>query len=151
MQRAGWLFERYDLVAKGLAVLFAIVAVILLARALPTEEIVRWLHALLEPLGWWALAVYVLLFIILTTFLLPGWPLNVVAGAVFGPILGGIMASLGSTCAAAVTFLLGRYAGQSWVADKVHRFPKLHAVYDALGSEAGWKLVAAVRLSHSLP
>lgn len=151
MPRVGWLIERYDLVAKALAVLLAVVAVILLARALPTEEIVRWLHGILDPLGWWATVVYVLLFIVLTTFLLPGWPLNVVAGAVFGPILGGVMASLGSTSAAAVTFLLGRYFGQSWVADKVHRFPKLHAIHDALGSEAGWKLVAAVRLSHSLP
>jgi uncharacterized membrane protein YdjX (TVP38/TMEM64 family) len=146
----GWL-HRYDLPVKGVAAVVALSAFVLLLRALPMAELLRWAQDHVASWGAWAPLAFVALFIVLTAAMLPGWPLNVVSGSIFGPVLGGILSSIGSTSAAAVSFLIGRYLAHAWVAEKVPHYPRLSAIYQALAKEDGWKIVAAVRLSHSLP
>ncbi len=134
-------------VALGVALL----AVVLFTRALPLERPLEWLRGQVETLGPWGPAVFVLAFFVLTGVLLPGWPLNVLAGAVYGPWWGGALTSLASTAAAGAPFLIGRYLARDWIVGTIQKYPRFDAVYRAIGAEASWKVVAGVRLSHALP
>jgi uncharacterized membrane protein YdjX (TVP38/TMEM64 family) len=128
-----------------------VAAVFLMIRSLPFERPVEWLKGHSERLGPWAPAVFVLLFVGLTVFLLPGWPLNVAAGVLFGPFAGGLISVVASNGSAAVSFLIGRLLARRRAERMVRRFPRVAAVYHTLGRQEGWKMVAAVRLSHALP
>jgi uncharacterized membrane protein YdjX (TVP38/TMEM64 family) len=133
------------------AAILAVAALVVLLQFVPLREPVKQLQAWLEELGSWGPVAFVLAFIVLTSLLLPGWPLNVLGGALFGPIWGGILTSLASTLAAAVPFLISRYLAHGFVERSVRSYPRFNAVYRAFGEEANWKVVAAVRLSHALP
>lgn len=73
------------------------------------------------------------------------------AGAVFGPLVAIVMTSAASTLAATVSFGIGRLLGRRRAARWVGHYPRVHALYHALGRTGGWKIVAAVRLSHAAP
>jgi hypothetical protein len=66
-------------------------AFVLFVRSLPIGEILRWLRDGVNVESAWTPIGFVLLFIGLTVVLLPGWPLNVASGAIFGPLWGGVM------------------------------------------------------------
>jgi uncharacterized membrane protein YdjX (TVP38/TMEM64 family) len=132
-----------------LLVLFVAIAVSL--RLLPVDPALEWLNDRADALGSWAAVAFVALFIGLTLFLLPGWPLNVIAGAIFGPIGGALLTSLASNSAAAVSFLVGRRLGTRMATRLANRYRRVEAVYRAFGRRGSWRLVAAVRLSHALP
>jgi uncharacterized membrane protein YdjX (TVP38/TMEM64 family) len=138
------------LVRAGLFILL-LLAVALALRFLPLQAAIEWIHAQAESLGAWAPIVFVLAFVALTVVLLPGAPLNVAAGVIFGPLLGGVVTAIASNAAAAVSFGIGRGLAHRRAARLIERYPKLKAVYRTLKSREGWKLVAAVRLSHALP
>ncbi len=138
------------LIRAGL-VLLLLVAIALALRFLPVERPVQWLHDQADALGPWSAAVFVFLFVALTVVFLPGWPLNVISGVVFGPLLGAGLTSLASNTAAAVSFFIGRGLGKKKAARLAKRYPKIDAVYRTFGRRGSWRLVAAVRLSHALP
>ena len=50
---------------------------------------------------------------------------------------------------AAIVFLLASCGGKNLL-HKLRQYPRIRAIYNALG-DGGWKVVAAVRLSHGLP
>jgi len=120
-------------------------------RALPTERLIETLKDYADLLGPWAPVGFVLLFIGLTLFFLPGVPLNILSGVIFGPWLGGLLTAVGSNGSAALSFLIARYLGHEQAAQIVRHYPRLEAAYQTLGDKDGWKVVAAVRLSHALP
>lgn len=134
--------------AGGIA---ALVAVLILLQFVPLQPVMDTLRGWVDALGPWGPLAFVLTFIVLTSLLLPGWPLNVLGGALFGALWGGVLTSLASTLAAAVPFLISRYLARDFVMNTARRHPKFDALYCALGEEANWKIVAAVRLSHALP
>src|SRR5262249_2003923 len=82
---------------------------------------------------------------------LPATPVVLAAGAVFGPVWGTVLISAASTLAAALSFGVGRLLGRRRVARWVGHYPKLHALYHAMGRADGWKIVAAVRPSRMAP
>jgi uncharacterized membrane protein YdjX (TVP38/TMEM64 family) len=143
-------YRNRGLLRAGLLVLL-LVALAMALRFLPLQSSIDWLKERADALGAWAPVVFVLAFIGLTVVLLPGAPLNVAAGVIFGPIAGGIVTAVASNAAAAVSFFLGRHLARRTAARLVRRHPKLDAVYHTLDSRESWKLVAAVRLSHALP
>ena len=129
----------------------AALAGIVLLQFVPLQPAMAQLRDWVDGLGAWGPVVFVLAFIVLTSLLLPGWPLNVLGGVLFGALWGGVLTSLASTLAAAVPFLISRYLAHDFVVAAARRYPKFDALYHALGEEANWKIVAAVRLSHALP
>jgi uncharacterized membrane protein YdjX (TVP38/TMEM64 family) len=136
---------------KLAAVAVLLLAAFLLLRSLPVERPLTALKDRVDDLGPWGPVLFMLFFIVSTVVILPGWPITVAAGAVFGPILGTGVISAASTASAAVSFLLARYSVHGRVSRAIARFPKLQAIYRALGTGEGWKLVAAVRLGHVGP
>ena len=74
------------------------------------------IEALLEAVGPLAPLLYMLIMAATAVFVpIPGPPLYVIAGALFGPFLGTVYAVAGSVAGAAVAFLLARFLGRDYV------------------------------------
>jgi len=75
---------------------------------------------------------------------LPGLPIMLAGGVLFGPIWGVVYAALGSALGAALVFLVARYLARDWVAAKLSG-TRLMSLDDRV-TRHGWKIVAFTRL-----
>ena len=108
------------------------------------------LKELISSFGIWAPIVYVVAYIIATVFFLPGVPITLLAGIVFGPVMGSIWVSIASTIGASLAFLVGRYTGREFI---VNRFSDsdIFQRLDKGVKDQGWKMVAITRLVPLFP
>ncbi|MGD0843361.1 MAG: VTT domain-containing protein [Geobacteraceae bacterium] len=107
------------------------------------------LRELISGYGALAPAIYILIYALAPVLFLPGLPITIVGGIVFGPLWGVIYTITGSTIGASLAFLVARYAARDWVAAKLTG-PK----WEKLDSEVarhGWKVVAFTRLIPAFP
>lgn len=110
------------------------------------QPILHWV----QSQGIWAPVLFVLLYAGATVAFVPGSILTLSAGAIFGLVKGTLLVSLASTLAAAISFLLGRFAFRNWVEKKLKDKPKFKALDEAVGRE-GWKMIMLLRLSPVFP
>jgi uncharacterized membrane protein YdjX (TVP38/TMEM64 family) len=127
-----------------------IAALVVIARSLPVEQTVDGVKSRVEQMGAAGPVVVGVLFVLVSFVALPIWPLNVVAGALFGPVGGTATISAASVVGATLAFLAARYLARERVAQYIARSPRLSAL-DSAVEEASWKVVAAVRLIHVMP
>lgn len=106
------------------------------------------LQARVESLGAWAPVGFVLLYGVSTVAGLPGGILDVVGGAVFGPVYGSLYNLAGGTLGAAFAFIVARYVAADWVRRRAG--PRVQRVIASV-EEDGWRFVAFVRLVPVLP
>ena len=137
------------------AVEVASVALILLslaaiARRLPIEELLGSLGDWVEGLGPWGPLAFGAIYVVAVVLLVPASALTIAAGAVFGPIVGTIIASIASNLGAALAFLVGRYLARGLVSRRLRGRPRFEAIDRAVG-EGGWRVVALLRLSPLVP
>jgi len=109
-------------------------------------QFVEWARSA-GPLGVLAFAAAYLL---CALFLVPGWPLRVGAGLVYGPVWGFAVAAPMTFVAATIAFLLGRRLFRERIARRIAREPRLAAV-DAAVAENGLWVVLLLRLSPFFP
>ena len=76
-------------------------------------------QALIRQAGFWAPLVYVALYVIATSLLLPSTPLNITGGILFGFWFGMLWTGIAGIVAAAVSFAVARTLGQTWVRRKL--------------------------------
>ncbi|WP_166831276.1 TVP38/TMEM64 family protein [Thalassoroseus pseudoceratinae] len=143
-------FRSEVVTVKRVAIAVLIVGGLLLLRLLPTDELRNTLQTWLDDLGFWGPVVFVGLYIVATICFLPGSILTLVAGAIFGLGLGLAVVSIGSTIGAACALLIARYLARAKVEQLAETYPTFQAVDEAI-SEAGWKVVAMLRLSPAIP
>nr|AUG32366.1 hypothetical protein PLO_369 [Paulinella longichromatophora] len=93
---------------------------------------------------------FILVYALWVILLLPGSPPTILAGFLYGPGEGALIAFLGSSLGAEISFLLGRYLFQSWVHNRLIRFPKLQVI-ERIISQAEFRLVLLTRLSPLFP
>jgi uncharacterized membrane protein YdjX (TVP38/TMEM64 family) len=106
------------------------------------------IRAVVEGLGAWGPIVFILMYSIAPALLLPGLPLDLVAGILFGPVWGTVYASIGSTAGATVAFVVARTIGGDWVQRKLSgRLARIKAGVE----EEGWRFVAFTRLVPIIP
>jgi uncharacterized membrane protein YdjX (TVP38/TMEM64 family) len=107
------------------------------------------LRALIAGYGALAPAIYLLVYTVAPALFLPGLPLTVVGGILFGPVWGVVYTIVGATAGACVAFLLARYVARDWVAARLSgpRWRKL----DQEVEKNGWKVVAFTRLIPLFP
>lgn len=145
--RAGWRHGPY----VRLALLALIVAsLVVLGRRLPVGALVGGLEGRVRELGVWGPLVFGAVYVVAVVALVPASALTVVAGAVFGPVVGTIVVSAASTAGAALAFLIARYLARDEVARWARRHPRFEAIDRAIGA-GGWKVVALLRLSPAVP
>jgi uncharacterized membrane protein YdjX (TVP38/TMEM64 family)/Fe-S oxidoreductase len=136
---------------KRLFLLFAILAVILAVRFtgatqyLQQETLRQWIqgHGALAPI------IYMLIYTLAPALLLPGLPITVVGGILFGPFWGVIYTIISSTLEACAAFFVAQYIARDWVETKlaIPRWQRL----DQGGRDHGWKVVAFTRLIPLFP
>lgn len=94
--------------------------------------------------------VYIGLYLVSTVFFLPGTPVTVLAGFVFGPLWGVFYASIASIISVSAAFLIARYVArdlvEGWVKDNA-QFRKI----DEQVEEQGWRIVMLTRLVPIFP
>jgi len=109
-------------------------------------SLISWIDAN-RAIAW---PVYVLAYIVATVLLLPGTILTLAAGFVFGLPVGVALVSLSSVLGACSAFLVGRYLARDWVAARMAKIPRFHALDKATGTD-GFLIVLLVRLSPLFP
>ena len=94
--------------------------------------------------------VYIGLYLVSTVFFLPGFPVTVLAGFVFGPLWGVFYAAIAAIISVSVAFLIARYVArglvESWVKDNT-QFRKI----DEQVEEQGWRILMLTRLVPIFP
>jgi uncharacterized membrane protein YdjX (TVP38/TMEM64 family) len=106
------------------------------------------LERLVERCGVWAPASYLALYLVAPVLLLPGAPLAIAGGALFGPLEGATYALFGATGGAALAFSVARRLARPWVEQRVGgQLARIQAGVEA----AGWRFVLLARASPLVP
>jgi uncharacterized membrane protein YdjX (TVP38/TMEM64 family) len=128
-----------------LAVLLAGIACAFIWRRYLT---VPQIQAFVGSLGSWGPLVFMLVYTVGPAFLVPGLPLDLAAGVLFGPVWGTVYSLVGATAGATVAFLAARTVGRDWTEEKLSGpLKKLKEGVD----KGGWEFVAFVRLVPVIP
>ena len=116
-----------------------------LDRYLDQERLRAWISSY----GSWGPLLYITIYSLAPSLMLPGLPITIAGGVLFGPVRGIIYTSIGSTIGASVAFLFARYMGREWVGAmlKEGRWKEL----DSEVERQGWKIVAFTRLIPLFP
>lgn len=112
-----------------------------------------WLEPLLNwlgDLGPWGPVLLGLLFIPACVLGLPGSPITLVGGYLFGVFWTVTAVSIGSTLGATATFLIGRTLARSWLEQCMAAHRRFQALDRAVGTQ-GFKIVLLTRLSPIFP
>lgn len=105
------------------------------------------LDVLRTPLGG---VLFIPLYALWVTLLLPGVWASMLAGALYGTWWGSVLVFVGACLGAEATFLLGRHWLRDWAQKRLASIPKLQAVERGVSRE-GLKLVLLTRLSPAFP
>lgn len=133
------------ILALLLAAVFVSVRVFGLGEYLEAERLRAWIASF----GIWGPAAYIVIYSIAPSLMVPGLPLTVVGGVLFGPVQGSVYTIVGATVGASLAFLIARYLGRDWVISRIEgsRIEEL----DRKAGEEGWKIVAFTRLIPLFP
>ena len=103
----------------------------------------------LEQYGIFAPLIFIFIYALATVLFLPGLILTILAGVLFGPILGTISAITGATIGASLAFLNARYIANEKIENLIEG-SKLEFIKKSV-EEEGWKFVAFTRLVPLFP
>ena len=136
---------------KFIALIVFMVSAFILARWYGLSEYLDQdkLRSWIDGFGVWGPFVYMLIYAVAPSFMMPGLPLTVIGGILFGPMWGTIYVLIGATVGASIAFLIARYMGRSWVEGFV-RGGRLKEL-DEKVQKQGWKIVAFTRLIPLFP
>jgi uncharacterized membrane protein YdjX (TVP38/TMEM64 family)/Fe-S oxidoreductase len=115
------------------------------ARSLNQETLRTWM----ESFGIAAPLLYMLIYIIAPALFLPGLPITIAGGIIFGPFWGVIYTITSATIGACLAFLISRYLARDWIERKL-RSPRWRKLDEEV-SRQGWKVVAFTRLIPLFP
>lgn len=108
---------------KGLLALGLVLVMVLAGYMVDLASLVhpQRLQDLLGKAGFLAPVLYMALMALAVVIaVIPSLPLDVAAGAFFGPLLGTLYSALGATAGAMVSFLIARYVGREFIAKHLH-------------------------------
>ncbi len=100
-----------------------------------------------DPFG---IFLFLIIYIFWVTFLLPGSWLSMIAGLLYGIVLGSILVFIGASLGAILTFWSGRTFLRTWIQKRLENYPKLKYIENKVSKE-GLKLVILTRLSPLFP
>ncbi len=101
----------------------------------------------LTPLG---IFLFIFMYMLWVTFLLPGSWLTMVAGVIYGTFSGTLFVFIGASLGAILTFWSGRTFLRKWTQKKLSNYPKLELVKQKVSKE-GLRLIFLTRLSPIFP
>ena len=107
------------------------------------------LRELIAGYGMMAPLIYMAIYTLAPALLLPGLPITIAGGILFGPFWGVVYTITSATMGACLAFLISRYVAREWVTGKL-RSPRWRRI-DAGVERHGWKVVAFTRLIPLFP
>lgn len=133
---------------KKILLLAVLLGLIALAFAFRTHLRIDLLLEQIAALGPWGPLVFILLYLIGPPLLIPGAPLTLAAGALFGPLWGTLYSVLGATGGASLAFVIARYLAEEWAETRARGVVK--RLKEGV-EEEGWRFVAFTRLVPLFP
>ncbi len=119
-------------------------------RLLPVADWIRAFQGWIDGMGVLGGVVFGAAYVVAALLFVPGAALTLAAGLTFGIVWGTVIVSVASTAAAALAFLISRYAARER-AQKLARGNARFAAIDRAIGENGWKVVGLLRLSPIVP
>jgi uncharacterized membrane protein YdjX (TVP38/TMEM64 family) len=116
-----------------------------LGQYLGKERLRHWIAGY----GMWGPLLYLLIWALAPPLFLPGLPILLAGGILFGPFWGVLYTIIGATAGATLAFLVARYLARDWVAAKIAG-TKLATLDDRVAKQ-GWEIVAFTRLIPIFP
>lgn len=137
--------------ARPLLFILLLVALMVLVRTFHLEEYVeeQRLRTFIASYGFWGPLVYLGVWTVAPALLLPGLPITLTGGVLFGPVWGVVYTAFGAPAGATLAFLVARYLARDWVAAKIRHTRLAHL--DDRVARHGWKIVAFTRLIPVFP
>ncbi len=139
---------QWKTILKIVGVIAVIAGLLLLGKQ--GEGLITQFAAWVQGLGFWGPVAFVIGYIVATVAFLPGAPLTIAAGFLFGLVGGTLFVFIGSTIGASLCFLISRYLAREWVERKLAAFPKFATIDQAVAKQ-GLKIVLLLRLSPIFP
>ncbi len=109
------------------------------------------LAATIAKAGPLAPIIFMAVYALASILFIPGTPLTLIGGALFGPLLGTVYVVLGATVGALGAFLLSRYFGGSLISSGTGQIVKRLRSYDKRLSDNGFMTVFVLRLIPLFP
>ena len=136
---------------KPLLFLLLLVGVILVVRVFHLDQYLEKerLRQFVAGYGVWGPIVFLVIWTLAPPLFLPGLPITLTGGVLFGPFWGVVYTIFGSTAGATLAFLVARYFARDWVASKMQG-TKLLTLDEKVARE-GWEIVAFTRLIPIFP
>ncbi|MEH2054477.1 TVP38/TMEM64 family protein [Nostoc sp.] len=127
-----------------------IVTLIIAAKQLNFQGILKILVIWVHSLGAFGPIAYIVIYNLATLLFIPGSLLTLKAGCLFGVFWGSVYVLIAATIGATLAFIIGRYLSRDWVSRQMDKHPKFKAIDLAVAKE-GWKIVLLTRLSPVFP
>ena len=147
---------RYWRTSGRLALLvLGLVAVAVLAWSVGLHDWVRperlaELRAAIEAYGAWGPVLFVAGYVVGELLFLPGLPLTLLGGLVFGPVWGTVYVWIAAMLSAALAFLVARHLARDTVERWMAHSPRLARIDAAIGRH-GWRILMITRLVPLFP
>ena len=136
---------------KPLLFILLIAGVIIAVRLLHLDQYLEKerLRQFVAGYGVWGPIIYLAIWTLAPPLFLPGLPITLAGGVLFGPFWGVVYTIFGATAGATLAFLVARYLARDWVAGKLQG-TRLATLDDKVARE-GWEIVAFTRLIPIFP
>ena len=135
---------------KPIVLVVVIVGLFFAAKAFGLDQKLGAMRDWIAGLGPWGPVVFAAVYVVATVLAVPGSALTVLAGGLFGSVLGVVCVSIASTAGAALCFLIARYLARDSVARSMAASEKFRRL-DELTERQGWIVVAITRLVPLFP
>jgi uncharacterized membrane protein YdjX (TVP38/TMEM64 family) len=106
------------------------------------------IRELVDNMGPWGPIGFVGLYVAASLLFVPGSPLTLAAGALFGPVAGTVYSLLGATLGATLAFVVARYLAGEWVREAISG--RFETLVEGVEDE-GWRFVVYTRLVPLFP
>jgi uncharacterized membrane protein YdjX (TVP38/TMEM64 family) len=136
---------------KPLIFILLLAAVIITVRVFHLDQYLEKerLRQFVAGYGVWGPVIYLIIWTLAPPLFLPGLPITLAGGVLFGPFWGVVYTIFGATAGATLAFLVARYLAGDWVAAKLQG-TKLASLDEKVAKE-GWEIVAFTRLIPIFP
>jgi len=122
--------------------LHAAVLVVLVATPLHDSIDEESVKGFVQRTGWYGPAVLLVLCGVTPLAMMPRWPLAMAGGVLYGTLLGGVLANVGSAAGAVVGFLFARYMARMFI---VRRLGRHRDAFDRITDRYGVRILIALR------
>ena len=90
------------------------------------------MQAFFKSKGILGYGIFILIFIVVCVFMIPGSMLTIIAGIAFGPIVGGVVSLIGATLGATAAFLVSKYVARSMIEEKIGKNEMFRKIDDGV-------------------